>query len=251
MNYKTYAEAKIANPDSEIVTTGNNWSMDAGLVGIFEALILDEFSDSNEDGAHEISDESWVICNPADYCSNLKEFLGAGLVLCCGDIILDESSSVNIIASRKTLYNKPEDCDEIIFILSAAALNGGCKIPSKAEQWTIYNNTLPLSSLTDEQYGKMRRTHDAGMGVEWRRSSIGRWELLSNPTWNAYGIYRIKSKSERELFVEAACNAVESSEFYARMNINICCSAAMRFTVESIYDSGKFKYIDLTKPYEV
>lgn len=69
MNYKTYAEAKIANPGSEIVTTGKRWAGGKDLLGTFEAVIAVAI------GRHIIDDKSWVICNPADYCSSVKEFL--------------------------------------------------------------------------------------------------------------------------------------------------------------------------------
>ena len=39
MYYKTYAEAKIANPDCEIVTTGEKWNGEESLVGSFAAAI--------------------------------------------------------------------------------------------------------------------------------------------------------------------------------------------------------------------
>ena len=83
--------------------------------------------------------------------------------------------------------------------------------PIPIVRWSVYNNTMPLCELTDEQYGKMRRMSDAGMDVEWRSSAIGRWELLSSPTWNADGVYRIKPKSERELFIETTTKVMRDA----------------------------------------
>ena len=62
--YNTYQEAKLDNPDKDIVTTGKNWKFrNKTLVGKFSPLI------GSPEGAcsHIIADESWVICNPADH----------------------------------------------------------------------------------------------------------------------------------------------------------------------------------------
>lgn len=134
MNYKTYAEAKIANPDSEIVTTGKNWGGGKDFIGTFEAVITGSI------GKHIIDDINWAICNPADYCSNLEDYLDAGFKLARGDWVVtiygiaDKVRSVSAMNSRD--FN-----DYKRYILSAAALNGGCKIPAKAEQGTVYDNT--------------------------------------------------------------------------------------------------------------
>lgn len=207
MNYKTYAEAKIAHPDSEIVTTGKSFCFNKALVGIFQARL----NQSTEyAGWHCISDDAWVICNPADYCSTLKEFLWAGFKLAKGDIILDVDEELFIISTNLTSFNEADTQDETRYILSSSALNGDCKIPAKSEQWTVYNNTMPLCELTDEQCGKMRRMHDAGMSVEWRRSAIVGWELLTEPSWNTDDVYRIKTKSERELFIDKSVGLMTS-----------------------------------------
>lgn len=198
MNYKTYAEAKIANPDSEIVTTNKRWSGCDDVVGYFEKRMKE----------HQLGDDAWIICNPADHCSSLKEFLEAGLALCCGDIILDESGSVNRIVSRNTLYNKPEDCDGTIFILSASALLGCRKIPAKVDQWTVYSNTLPLCELTDEQAGMLFNAWRGGAKVELLADD-GSWRGAA-PDWSHAIAYRIKPKSEREMFIDKSVGLMTS-----------------------------------------
>lgn len=90
MNYKTYAEAKMANPDCEIVTTGKDWDGTVRLIGTFDAL------DASREG-HVISNAAWVICNPADYCSSLKEFLEAGFKLVKGDVVMTVNCSISIV----------------------------------------------------------------------------------------------------------------------------------------------------------
>lgn len=206
MNYKTYAEARIANPDCEIVTTGKDWAFEKSLKGVFQAL-------GDSDGLrHSVGDDAWVICNPADYCSTLKEFLDAGFKLVEGDKFIGVSGSV-ISVKNPSASSCQDDSDINRYILSAAAINGGCKIEfieHKAESWTTHNNTLPLCELTDEQYGKMRRMHDAGATVQSLNEDGYGFQDCSLPTWIINGVYRIKSKSERELFIETSAKLMTS-----------------------------------------
>lgn len=68
--------------------------------------------------------------------------------------------------------------------------------------WTVYNNTLQVSDLTDEQAVELF--------VAWRKGGIiqycvgDEWHDTTMPTWLNSPVYRIKSKSELELFVEKA-----------------------------------------------
>lgn len=202
MNYKAYAEAKIANPDCEIVTTGKNCAFVKTTEVIFEALL------SSGNGRHKVSDDCWAICNPADYCSTLKEFLEAGLKLVKGDKFIGVNGNV-IKVKAVVETNIPNESDEHRYILSAAAISGGCKIP-KTELWTVYNNTLPLSALTDEQYGKMRRAHDAGNKVEVKQVDTLGWCVSDTPLWDIEVVYRVKQKSKRELFIEASVQLMTS-----------------------------------------
>lgn len=82
---------------------------------------------------------------------------------------------------------------------------------SKCEQWSIYSNTMPLCELTDEQYGKMRRMHDAGAAVEFANVTNGfEFEVIDNPKWCKDQVYRIKPKSERELFIDKSVGLMTS-----------------------------------------
>lgn len=195
MNYKTYAEAKIANPDSEIVTTGKNWGGTGFLIGTFEIK-------SEE---HYLGDSSWVICNPADYCSSIKEFFDAGFVLNVGDSFIGRSGRAFAV-KLPSQFRKLENDNG--YILSAAALNGGCKIPAKAEQWTIYNNTLPLCDLTDEQAAMLFNAWRGGLKV-WLLADNGSW-CGAVPDWCLEIAYRIKHKSERELFIDKSLELMTS-----------------------------------------
>lgn len=227
MNYKTYAEAKIANPDSEIVTTGKNWGFDRQLLGTFQPRETNEC-------AHSIGDRAWVICNPADYCSSLKEFLEAGFKLVEDDKFIEVIGCIYKVQSDdfdSANRKDSQDCNR--YILSAAVLNGGCKIPAKAEQWTVYNNTMPLCELTDEQVGKLVKHSGC---VEGMNKNSGEWAATIAPMWNRAGVYRIKSKSERELFIDAAINHGIKPDAHNAKQI-----------FGELFDSGKFKYIDSTQ----
>lgn len=225
--YKSYAECKIANPDSDIVTTGKDWQYEKETVGTFEARAFDE-----DDGAHIIADDAWVICNPADHCSSLKEFLESGFEFSVGDFWLNEDGDLLRVDLVNGVTNKYQYGDENRYILSAAALNGGCKIPAKAEQWTVYSNTLPLCDLTDEQVGKLVKNSGC---VEHMNPNDGVWNTTITPMWNMAGVYRIKSKSERELFIEAA-----ASTFDGRTGLS---EQAMSLAAQLMFDSGKFKRV--------
>jgi hypothetical protein len=70
--------------------------------------------------------------------------------------------------------------------------------------WTIHNNTLPLSELSDEQRGLLFN-HWCNGGARESETSSGFIELPSKAVmWIESVVYRAKQKTERELFVEAA-----------------------------------------------
>lgn len=220
--YKSYAECKIAHPDSEIVTTGNNWSghYSDQKVGTFE-----------KQGSHIIRENAWVICNPADHCSSLEDYFDAGFELVRGDWVIILNGIADKVRSVSAMNGRDFN-DGKRYILSVAALNGGCKIPAKAEQWTIYNNTLPLCELTDEQAAPI---------VDAWRTASNQLECFDGNEWftlgsdhhiTKYGIYRIKLKSERELFIDTA--------------MSVGCLRARdgaKDVYGSLFDSGKFKRV--------
>lgn len=81
-----------------------------------------------------------------------------------------------------------------------------CLIRPDKPAWTIYNNTLPTSSLSDEQLGKIvKKANGSREGVEVL-DCTGAWTKVYCPTFSSEKIYRIKTpvKTERELFIEAA-----------------------------------------------
>ncbi|AUR91068.1 hypothetical protein NVP1154O_55 [Vibrio phage 1.154.O._10N.222.52.B12] len=82
--YDTYQEAKIENPESEIVTTGPKWSGRKDRVGKFTELTT----------LLCIKDDAWVTCKPADYLPSLEWFFDEGHSLKHGDLISDRNGNV-------------------------------------------------------------------------------------------------------------------------------------------------------------
>ena len=231
MNYKTYAEAKIANPACEIVTTGKNWIYDKELTGTFQPRVT-------EGRSHAINDYSWVICNPADYCSTLKEFLEAGLELVEGDKFIGIHGNL-IKVKEVVMSDTPNESDNDRYILSAEALDGGCKIEfieHKAEPWTVYSNATPLSELSDEQAAQLFNAWRKGGEVEFD-SDCGSWLCADDYLWIGGYVYRIKQRSERELFIENSSRIMHSVEGDGLIN---------DITLGALYDNGA-RYTDLTQ----
>ena len=219
--YTSYAQAKIAHPDSEIVTTCKHWNGNKSLIGLFQPL-----GDGDPGRSHCIGEGMWVTCNPADYCSTLEEFLESGYKLDLGDWVVNTYGNATEIYSRNAMNSRGYN-DGKCYILQAAALDGGCKIPSKVkdfcntdavkmesegctEEWTVYNNTLPLCELTDEQYGKMRRAFDAGGDVQ-KLNLKGEWVKPLHAFKLKGFAYRIRTKSERELFINKCTDVMRKA----------------------------------------
>lgn len=205
MKYRTYAEAKIANPDNEIVTTGKRWVGGENSDGAFMAINL-------SDGAYIFSEHSWVICDPADHLLNLKDFLEDGLKLSVGDAVMSINRTISIVKNESIdSWNHCGVNANHFFILSASALNGGSKIPAKAEQWTVYNNTLPLCELTDEQAAMLFNAWRGGCEVEaLQNAKSNEWIYFAMPMFSRGEVYRIKQKSERETFIDKSLSLMTS-----------------------------------------
>ena len=114
--YESFEAAKIANPDCEIVTNGPNWNGSESLSGKFQALIyqlIDSFG--------------WIVCNPADYCMSVEQFLNNDHKFIDGDAYIDSDGVIRIIGSAN---HSKRACNKILnicrpqysFILRAAAL---------------------------------------------------------------------------------------------------------------------------------
>lgn len=111
--YKTYQDAKIANPESEILTTAKEWRGADYVAGMFDVSHVYYVLD----GA-----TGWVKCSASDYCMTTSEFLKNGNKFNVGDVWLDADGSVNIIKSK-------EDASLVVasdesYVLRSMVLNG-------------------------------------------------------------------------------------------------------------------------------
>ena len=197
--YTSYAQAKIAHPDSEIVTTGKNWVSSKRCVGTFEEL----------DGHKIIGDNARVICNPADYCSTLKEFLEAGFKLVAGDKYYNSRAGMvaTIVSGELGCINKLSSGDERRYILSAAALNGGCKIPSKVKDFcntdVVKMESEPLS-LCENDVAHLQFIYHRLVNIHGEHSGYDYMLRLAETAG-------VKPKSERELFINKCTDVMRKA----------------------------------------
>ncbi|AUR90725.1 hypothetical protein NVP1149O_71 [Vibrio phage 1.149.O._10N.286.55.A12] len=116
--YNTYQEAKIANPKAYIVTTRDDWDGNESIKGNFEVF------DASDQGGHYIGFNSWRICNPADHCITVEEFLARGHKLIKGDVYLDYDGEVVefICVCDNSQSNTNRKENDVRYILRASAL---------------------------------------------------------------------------------------------------------------------------------
>ena len=109
--YSSYEAAKIANPESEIVTKDERFATKKSM-STYNLMVT-----STED--------QWVICNPADHCMTVEKFLADGHTFVEGDIYLDNSNCVRIVGEFDVAVssaNANGAFDNLLYILRAAAL---------------------------------------------------------------------------------------------------------------------------------
>lgn len=107
--------------------------------------------------------------------------------------------------------------------------------PIEIPKWSIYNNTKPFGELTDEQCGKLRRAHDSGKTVQSLDDDGYAFQDCGLPSWVSCGVCRIKQKSDREVFAEAAAEC--------RGESSTLTEGQMTMAAYQLFDSGKFKCI--------
>lgn len=105
--YKTYQEAKIANPDSEIYYSAARRLGDKGFFSTRE----------NAEGFFH-------RCKPEDYCVSLESFLASGKRLVRGDAYIGTSGIVSIVGDciAESAANEPHSSDSSRYILKTKAL---------------------------------------------------------------------------------------------------------------------------------
>ena len=127
--YNSYEAAKIANPESEIVTLSKKGSE---FNGKFEAKTI-----------HHIG---WDTCNPADHCMTVERFLADGHKFAVMDVFMSKDSVVVFITSKMMVdamnAKSRLDCDS--YILRAAALE---EKPSEKVEWVNGEGLPPVGAL--------------------------------------------------------------------------------------------------------
>lgn len=103
-------------------------------------------------------------------------------------------------------------------------------------KWSIYTNDKPLCELSDEQAAALFNAWRGGAKVELLADN-GDW-CNAVPDWSNDIVYRIKQKSERELFVEQCTKVMREAG-------TKCPDNHEYFGV--IFDSGKFQLKDSEK----
>lgn len=99
------------------------------------------------------------------------------------------------------------------------------------QEWSIYTNDKPLCELSDEQAAALFNAWRGGERVIYQR--IGNdYEDVSVPCWTDSVVYRIKQKSERELFIDSAMQLMTSET-----------ERTIEQQFGALFDSGKFKLV--------
>ncbi|QZI87850.1 hypothetical protein SIPHO054v2_p0051 [Vibrio phage 103E44.1] len=146
--YDSYAEAKIANPESDIFYAESQG-----------------FAPGDKPGAAA----SWVACEPADHCMTVEKFLAEGHKLVDGDVFLNsENDDVEVgkkyengIVITEYEANKPtSSVDDKCYILRAAALqpqfqNGDTVYDTDGStfMYVISHPLLPCTSILLDSFG--------------------------------------------------------------------------------------------------
>ena len=96
-------------------------------------------------------------------------------------------------------------------------------------QWSIYTNDKPLCELSDEQAAALFNAWRSGAKVELLADNSDWCNAI--PDWSNDIVYRIKQKSDRELFIEEIERVIGYTDL-----------PTLKIGTE-LFDSGKFKLI--------
>lgn len=125
--YNTYQEAKIANPDSEIV----RWNSSDEYKAV-----------SKRDLSGYLT--TWTYCNPADHCMTVEKFLkdehkfvDGDIYFCIGEL---EPSIVGVDGFKCEYANTPTGDDATSYILRAKALEEPKKVEWKNGDECIFTD---------------------------------------------------------------------------------------------------------------
>ena len=133
--YNTYQEAKIDNPDSEILKARDDWQGREELIGKFIANKQDKIG-----GIPCVGEGYFEICNPADYCITVEQFLKDGHKFAIGDYALDEFGFVIHLTCSTESWSKKDSVDSYRYVLRAKALEQPEQVEWKNGDECVYKN---------------------------------------------------------------------------------------------------------------
>lgn len=122
--YSTYQEAKIANPECEIV----RWNKSDEYKAVSKSELSGYLT-------------TWCHCNPTDYCMTVKQFLDDGHKFVGGDLFINASLfgnglvvEVGLKNITEEVANEKQSVDVDCYILRAAALEKPKQISDTARE---------------------------------------------------------------------------------------------------------------------
>ena len=189
MTYTTYQAAKIANPESEILKARDDWEGCQELIGKFIA------NKPNPGGEPYIGKGWFEICNPADYCMTVKQFLDAGHKLFAGDIYLcREVGAVTIPEGQAIVDNTACDGDDKLYVLKAKELE-----ETKPETKPTYRYEKVKDSIFDlkEEFERGELFYSTSMD----NFALVRTEHCFSEMFSVGNLYRRIEVTERDEFV--------------------------------------------------
>lgn len=172
--YNTYQEAKIANPEEEILKARDDWDGCECYVGKF---IANKPGESG--GVPFIGKGAFKKCNPADYCMTVEKFLADGHKFVGGDVFLNHDGDIVEVGKwYQSIRICPEEAnlavggDENCYILRAAALE---------EELELTKDDSPqgvISRVSNRLYNMGCEYQDSKLGEELGGMACEIWGVL-------------------------------------------------------------------------
>ena len=210
--YDSYAEAKIANPDSDI----------------YERMCVD-FATADYVSLVRMcgTGDGWNKCHPAYYCMTVEKFQADGHSFVEGDICMNTDASV-VTIKHVNEWNDPDidDCDR--YVLRAAALE-------KPKRMKV--DYVKVDFVSDQE--KAEAFLEGGLRYFTHGKVTGDLEHDTIPVtkleqmFSGNGIYRkVETEiDERQEFIDAAIELIDASKKTDGL-------------LGAMFDSGKFKLVD-------
>ncbi|AUR89595.1 coil containing protein [Vibrio phage 1.127.O._10N.286.52.E12] len=213
--YNSYAEAKIANPDSEIVTTDLDWSGTERFKGKFQKYKCDEHE------YHNLGPGMWVKCDPANHCMTVEKFLAGGHKLVDGDLYINVRGFVTKLSERKINSLISRDTSRR-YILRAAALE---EKPKRVKVSYVKVKDTGFFDLKDEFQG---------------RAIFFNQSVVSEPDYvTAMDIIELSHHyMQKNLYRRVEKEIDERQEFIERAEELIDISKIAEYSLGKMYDAG-------------